>query len=837
MDWTCSVFLRDWKHPGAFLLALLAVLAAEAAGGAADFRPPLDKSDYRGYVAVQVNPWFPPSKPPKHALGGPNMPYVGGSDWQKAMDLCAEYGINAFVPEINEPGAWIDVWRELLAEAPKCRADVKVGMSFGFYSASPEAAVASVKKILGPFRKDLDEHPCVLRAGGYPVMIVGNPLKFSPVEWTRIFNALDSALGRMVYLANIRPIAAAKGDAFEREIRNLLPVFDGVTSCGPADIKSQRTCAALLNRIMGEFPKKIYEGGIHSTSTCHHHMGGQEVHLSREWRESVDACCMSMSDSEMVNSLFDHYENSLVLPCYEREDFLLRYLEWALARWRHRDFRKSSEPEIVLANHNTIQLGWENLDFEVMTFPIRSYAKNLSVVLQLCDTSGKVLKEFEPRTMVLDDFRCESYSVPSVEFAGERGVVPRVKYVWQGKESFSDFSPMTLVSPSLRSYHMYWARSTANSLRSVEKSPWTLGGVPAGGTLVTRGGPTMFVSEFVTSGSSGKTQGYARQTIRRDWTEFFSMTDPTRKLDCTQVMDLPNPGVGLHFWHLELENAYGRKAATLPVWTTDGTRLRTVKIPTWIAAEDRVVDLPIEEARVPVWWYPCGSDTRNVLVDESGYMHNGSVNGAGYGGGHLGYMGYNHYHNGTIGTTRRKSTLFRLDPDGRGHLHMDGTDHAMVMGGTAFPGASTYEISVRPSELDSEMGLFGGGNNQIALDVLPGGCVRAARRSENEGPAGTPLEGAPESSEIVSTAKLEVGRWTRLAVVYDLRKLSLYVGGVLQGEVESRPRKGHEWGTHLMIGAKCKWVWEPVDMFKGDIRRIRIYGRNLPPEELLPPEN
>ena len=151
--------------------ALFAGSAAEAAG-VRDFRPPLDKSDYRGYVAVWVNPWFPLNKPARHALGGPNMPYVSGCDWQKGMDLCAEYGINAFVPEINESGAWTSVWHELLAEAPKCRADVRVGMYFGFYSASPEAAVASVKKILGPFRKDLDEHPCVLRAGGYPVMVV-----------------------------------------------------------------------------------------------------------------------------------------------------------------------------------------------------------------------------------------------------------------------------------------------------------------------------------------------------------------------------------------------------------------------------------------------------------------------------------------------------------------------------------------------------------------------------------------------------------------------------------------------------------------------------------------
>ena len=816
-----------------------AVLAVYAAANAEDMRPSFDKSDYKGTVAVQVNPWFPLNKPPKHALGGPNIAYRRDLDWRKGMELCAEYGVNAFVPEINEPSAWTGVWRELLDAAPNCKSDMKVGMFFGFYSKSPDAAIASMKKILGKFREDLKENPHVLRAGGHPVMVVYTPYRYKPEEWTKIFNALDAEFGRMVYLANFRSLAMARGGAakseekFEAELRRLLPVFDGVSNYGSAGVASQRMCAKVLERVMKDFPQKIYEGGIHSTYTCHYHMGGLEVNLSREWRESVGIYCSGCADSEMLTNLFDHYENSLVLPCYEREDFLLRYLEWALSKWRGRVFRRSKEPEIVLANHNMIQLGRENLDFEIMVFPIDSNAKELSVTLQLCDTAGKVLKEFPPRKVKMDDFRCETYSVPSVEFAGERGIVPRVKYVWRGKEHQTGYNPMTLVSPSLRSYRMYWARSTRNHLRSVERAPWTLDGVGAGGTLVTKGGQTVFVSDFVTSGWSGKAQGYARQTIKRDWTDFFSTIDQTHKLNCTQVMDLPNPGAALHFWHLELENAYGRKAATLPVWTTDGSRLRTVNMPVWLAAEDKIADLPIEEARVPFWWYPCRRDTRNVLIDESGYMHNGSVNGSGYGGGHLGYMGYNHYHNGIVNTAKKKPTLFRKDSDGRGHLHMDGTDHVIVMGGTAFSGASTYEISVRPSQLGEEMGIFGSGNNQISLDLLSDGRVRAARRGENEGIAGAKRKGAMVNREVVSTEKLEAGRWTRLAVVYDLRRLRLYIDGKFQGEVDSHPIRNQEWETHLMIGAKCKWVWEPIAKFKGDIRRIRVYGRNLSPDELL----
>ena len=55
------------------------------------------------------------------------------------------------------------------------------------------------------------------------------------------------------------------------------------------------------------------------------------------------------------------------------------------------------------------------------------------------------------------------------------------------------------------------------------------------------------------------------------------------------------------------------------------------------------------------------------------------------------------------------------------------------------------------------------------------------RRSENEGIAGAKRKGARWNREVVSTVKLEAGRWTRLAVVYDLRKLRLYIDGKFQG--------------------------------------------------------
>ena len=111
--------------------------------------------------------------------------------------------------------------------------------------------------------------------------------------------------------------------------------------------------------------------------------------------------------------------------------------------------------------------------------------------------------------------------------------------------------------------------------------------------------------------------------------------------------------------------------------------------------------------------------------------------------------------------------------------------------------------------------------------------VRAARRSENEGPNGVPRIGSFVERKVESSVKLVPGKWVKIQVLYDLKNLALYVDGAHQGEVASRPIVNHERQTHLIVGAKCGWVWNPKDNFKGDIRGIRVYGRNLSPSEFL----
>lgn len=805
-----------------------------------DFRPPLDKKGYERTVWSQVNPWFPMNKARIHSYGGPNFSHKlfrGPDIWGQGMKVCDQYGLNGWQVEINEPNGWINTYRKMLEEAEKVHAKQKLGMFFGFYSKTPEDSLKAVTRILGTIRKELKDSSYVARINGRPVLVIYNPLKFTPEQWKLIFDGLDKEFGPFVYLANTRVFSLAsrgKNESLIQYLRSYMPYFDGLSNYGSSGISDQKRSAEIVGAVMHkEFPHKIYEGCVHSTYTCHFHMGGLEVHLSKEYRESFDIIFKADPDSISITNLFDHYENSLIFPCYEREDLLMRYMHYRIAKWRGSEFPAMSTPELVLTNYNMVLLGWQNLDFEIIGFPIRSSSKEVTVQLDLCNTAGKVLRSFPPRSMLLDgDVKVETFSVPSTDFALERGIVPRLIYQWRGKTYKMNYNPMTLISPSIRSYRMYWARSTRNALQVRNgEEPWTLGTSLPGGTLPY---PKSGISNFQAYvlpvwGQSSDTKGYLQHSIKRNGMEFYTTSNYRHYLNMNFALELPKSNGTLNFYHLEMENAEGSRWQSLPVWVAAESRSGTVKIPVW--KEDGAIhEYEVEKAWVPYFYYPCDTDNGNLLVDVSGYMHNGNINGSGYGGGHLGYTGYYYYHNGPIPSA--KTSIFRKEPDGRGLLHFSGKDYVMIMGGTAFPGASTYELQVRPAQLGKVMGLLGSGNNQISLAVLPDGRLKAERRSETEGMGGN-KPGRTIQNEVVSKDKLSIGKWSSIVVVYNLKKLSLYLNGKLEGEVESVPIRAHEWINHLIVGASNKWVWNPVNHFEGDIREIRIYGRNLSESEFL----
>ncbi len=735
------------------VLLAACILCGSCFAAPPDFRPPFDKSDYKGTVAIQANPWFPLYKSPMHALGGPNTQYMKPKTadwWGEGMKLCREYGVTMLTPEINEPSAWTGCWRSMLDSARKNGVPVKIGMFFGMYSKGKDAVIASMKRVLGPFREDLKSNPAVARAGGCPVMVVYNPTKFKPEVWGEVFAALDAEFGRMVYLMNAGEFAwaAAKGgggtekiDArFEKLLREYLPHSDGISSYG----NGTRVPFGVVKKVMSEYPRKINEGQAHFVYCNHFHMGGGCEGLSDIWRNHLEACFSSDPDSIMLTNLFDHFENSLVYPCYEREDLLLRYLEYMLEKWKGTPFRRMSEPELVVANSVTALVGWRDLKFEVLGFPIGGKNTDVEIMLDICDTSGKVLHTFPARKMELTEFRAETFTIPSVRFAGERAVVPRLRYRWAGRERAMNYNPMTVLDPSIRGYRMFWARSTRNELRVNGKNDWRMDDTAPGGTHRPRRlGLTRFSAALtpVYQGADGRLLGASRYGVRRDGQEFY-FQDEAKGFNCDFVLPVPNPGYALHWYHLEVHNGAGRKYQTLPIWEANARRSAKVEIPIW-KADGSIEEYAIEDVRVPFWYYPVEEDCANILLDVSGWGHNGSVRGVGYGGGHLGHTGYHHYHNGPTGSTLggKSRSLFRRDADGRGYLAFDGSnDYVTVMGGTAFPGAFTYELSVRPAELGRECGLLSTAyNNQIQIWLMPDGAVKVAHRRCVRSAQGCPL--------------------------------------------------------------------------------------------------
>ncbi len=816
------------KHLVTCLFVLFSAVGFVAEAGE-DLRPPLDKSDYQKTVWSHVNPWFPFDKNPIYDLGGPNVAwqkYYGDNIWGQGFLLLDEYGLDGLQVEINEPASWGGHYRAMLNEAKAVGSKIRLGMFFGCYSEKAEQSLENMIKILGEFREDFKTHPNMMRIGERPVIAIYNPTKYQPEQWKMIFEGLDREFGT--------PFVYLTCQMSEEDMRRYLPVFDGVTSYGGEGIHKQRIAAEMLGRVMKqEFPQKIFEGAVHSTYTNHFHMGGLEVDLSRYYRESFDVWIDKAPDAIQITNLFDHYENSLIFPCYEREDFMLRYMQYRIAKWRGNPFPAMKTPELVVTNHTQILLGHHDLKFEVMGFPIDAEQKEVLIQLDICNTAGEVLRSFPEKQLILDDFRVERFSVPSTDFASERGVVPRLSYTWNGSKYNMNYNPMTLISPSICSYRMYWARSTKNALQTQGEDYWTINDVGPGETSVPDGsGISIFTGNREQTWVGGELSGCLHKVIKRDGVDFYFTNSNGNCLKSELALNTPPPGQALHWYYLEMENRHGRKWQSLPIWETDGTRAKDVMIP--IPQQDgSVVDYPIEGARVPYFYYPCREDHHRLLLDVSGYMHHGSINGAGYGGGHLGYTGYNYNHNGPVGISgmANQPSLFMRDSSG-GFLRFSGKDHVTIMGSTAFPGASTYELSVRPAKLGEVMGLIGSGNNQISLCMLPDGKVQVQRRTANEGMGGASPKTLFENT-IVSNRQLEIGKWTRLAVVYDCRKLQLYMDGQLEGEVASAPTVEHEWINHLLIGALNKWVWDPIANFQGDIRQIRIYGRNLSPDEFL----
>ncbi len=817
------------------ILSLIAILTA-----AEDHRPAFDKSPYKGTLWTQVNPWWPPNKPRQfYPLGGPNYArkiYPGNpvSYWKEAMEETRKRGMTGWQFELvaSAPGYGYNFKSEILKAAEELGEDFKLMPFVGlFRQGDVELAIKQLNAQFDIFAKEWKEHPNIYRLSGRPVISVFTPFDYTPEEWARIIPQFEERFGPAVWLMNIW-WKTYDVKSKPQQLRDYLPYFDGITAY--ANWGSQDELYRTVGEIMHkEFPQKIFEGSVHNTYSVHYYHGGVPTYLSEKYRKSWQTMADNNVDAVVMTNLFDHWENSIVLPCYEREDFLMRYAEYQMHGIFGKKFTPASAPELVLTNYIDIIPGRRAIRFEVIAFPLAPGVKErtMEFAVEVCDSAGNVLHTFPSQQITLDDLQSHVFELPLEKFIDQRAVIPRIVGTWQGKEWQSDYNPPTILDTSIRTSWMFWARSSRNRVPLKENEGWSLSGTLPGGTLNWNeaNGCGFFRSMIMPADAIAD----KRLRIIRNGMEWQSYS--AKNLNLGRPFLLPFPVAALNYYWLELETANGNRFQTFPVWVESGLRKGNVKLPIFLA-DKRVIQTSVEAVRVPFFQYPCQFDSGNMLLDVSGYNHHGrrQINGnVNYAYGSLGATGYYHYHNGNVGGA--ENPMFKRDPDGRGFLKFDAAtkDFYIISGGTAFPYAATWELEFRVSEIGTPMTLIGTTNNQINIRLDKDGFLIASRGGVAEGIGGK----APSTKTTVSVKSkkpVSLARWQKIAVVYDLNKLSLYLDGVSQGSAAIAPDGDHEGITHLAVGAGLGMLHNPHSYFTGDIRNIRLYGRNLAPQEFLP---
>lgn len=823
-----------------YFFAFMLFLTTISLPAAADYRPAFDKSGYRGTLWAQVNPWWVTNKPRQlYPQGGPNYARKIYPDnpvgyWKEAMHETQKYGMTGWQVELvaRTPGFGYTFKNEILKAAEELGNDFKLAVFLGLFRSRDmemEKAIGQLFAQFDIFAKEWREHPNIYRLNGRPVISVYTPFDYTPEEWAQIIPRFEERYGSAIWLMNIW-WKTYDVKSKPQQLRDYLPYFDGITAY--ANWSDQDKLYHVVGEIMHkEFPQKIFEGSVHNTFAVHYYHGGVPIYLSEKYRKSWQTMFDNKVDSVVMTNLFDHWENSLVLPCYEREDFLMRYAEYQMHQLFDKKFASSRSPELVLTNYIDIIPGRRAIRFEVIAFPLAPDVtdRNMEFTVEVCDSSGKILHTFPKQNTTLDQLRTFIFELPLDRFIDQRAVIPRIVGKWHGKVWSGDYNPPTILDTSIRTSWMFWARSSRNRVpATADGAQWSLNGTPAGGTINWHGANGFGFFKTAIAPVAANTVNHTR--IIRNGMEWQSF--PAQTMTMGRTFQLPYPVAALNYYWLEMEAPSGNRFQTLPVWVESGLRQGKVELPVFLA-DKRIITVQTEAARVPFFQYPCDIDSGNMLLDVSGYNHHGrrQVDGkVNYAFGSLLATGYYHTHNGNAGGN--DNPMFQRDPDGRGFLRFDAEkkDFYMISGGTAFPYAATWELDFRINEIPATMYLVGTVNNQINITIDKDGRVAASRGGVVEGIAGS--SSASKTSVRVKTQNpVARNAWHKIAVVYDLKKLSLYLNGVLQETVAIAPDGNHEAIDHVSIGAGLRMLHEPHSYFNGDIRNIRFYGRNLSPGE------
>lgn len=785
-------------------------------------RPPFDKAPYRKTAWLHANPWWSPRKHRVDAAGGPDVgarryPQGGIPMWAAVAKQLQAYGITGIQLESSVSAPYYNTYREMLAGFAEAGNGMKVSFFLTMGSKKP---IEDTMTFFTTLEKELD-HPNLYKLNGSPVISIYAGGRLSPEMYQNLLSTVEARFGRMIWLIDAN-------HATPEFLRKYMPVLDGITMYGNWGIETQQKMFDEITPVMQkEFPEKIFEGAAQNQYCNHFHYGGVSPRLLDKYLASWQTIISAGVDSVTMTNLFDHYEHSHHLPSYSWEDILLRIAQYHLAGWRGEKPYHSRIPEYYVVNSANVVIG-QNAPFDVFFFPTND-RRQLNLQFSVTDAKGNLLHDFGKITPQPDKFSVHRFNLPTLELADQRALYPKINN--------QVYPQATNLVTGIRPWMLYWVRSNLNRIGirpydkpEIDPCSWLFNGQPGGTDILYPEDGWACISAFARPVSGPEryhSGGHVR--ILRNSREIASFNN--WDLNFTRIFPMPDPVDALDYYQLELENSFGSRFTTAPVWVLP--RRRTGKISLPVFSDGQVVQVQIDANRVPYFHYRCQNATGLLLQDSSGYEHHGYIGGEGYGGGHLQQTGYRHEHTGPVPPRQPEDPLFQRDPDGRGYYQFKGKGYMMLMGGTMPPYASTVELDIRLKQLVPG-GILGTGNRQLSMQILPDGRLQLHKENGVEGMGGD-KPAHKHFAEVISKDPLPLNQWVKVSVVYDLQKVTLFINKQIQGEATFPPCPEHEWFNAMVIGALGTFPYSrPENFAQIDIRDIRVYGRNLSPEEFLP---
>ena len=219
--------------------------------------------------------------------------------------------------------------------------------------------------------------------------------------------------------------------------------------------------------------------------------------------------------------------------------------------------------------------------------------------------------------------------------------------------------------------------------------------------------------------------------------------------------------------------------------------------------------------------WPCDEGSGGLLLDRTGYGHNGSIIGATWlpDSGHTGFGGALHFESGN-------SVMVGSFPDATDSWSVSLWVRPATWGS---PSPSPDNSDTYVTLISTEIAGIGGGGWEMAARF-----PNWERTWRYNFAYPSPSDAAPWTYQWAEPVGLDFGIWTHLVAVVDssasAMKLSFYKNGVLSTSAEKTI-------TSLILpGSNALYLgtwWKGGRYFVGDLDEIVIYGRALTKDEVL----